>query len=342
MVTIRDVARQAGVSYATVSYVLNGKAGQAKTRVSDAASERVKAAVVQLGYQRNEIARSVSTGKTNVIGFLVPDTSSEHCARLLDGIMRGAYENDYFIKVIYTEPGCSALDISKICIGQRLAGLIAYGLSDENLFSELLLQIAKHEIPLAIAAGNCSTFDKCIRVLSNHALGGSLAFKHLYAQGHRSFIIASGYCKSEWATKRTAGFVAAAAEAGIIIPEANILRADEMILFERNELKRWVAGTGATALFCMSDYSALTAVNTLQLAGLKVPEDVAVVGYGNLSLCNFSRPAITSIEEHLSRIGSRSVNVLLEKIKSGNTEEYSETLNVELINRGSTNLNRQL
>ncbi|MFA6100635.1 MAG: LacI family DNA-binding transcriptional regulator [Victivallaceae bacterium] len=342
MVTIKDIAREAGVSHATVSCVLNGKAKQ--LRISDVASERVKAAADQLGYQRNEIARSVVTGKTNVIGFLVPDTSSEHCARLLDGIMRGAYENDYFIKVIYTEPGCSAQDISRICIGQRLAGLIAYGLSDENFFSKLQQQIAKHEIPLAIAAGNCSTFDKCIRVLSNHAQGGRLAFKHLYDQGHRSFIIAAGYCKSEWAAKRTAGFVAAAAEAGITIPEANVHRADEMILFEQNELKKWVAETGATALFCMSDYSALTAINTLQLAGLKVPEDVAVAGYGNLSLCNFSRPAITSIEEHLSQIGSRTVNVLLEKIKSGNiielNEEYSETLNVELITRNSTNFKR--
>jgi len=344
MVTIKDVARQAGVSHATVSYVLNGKAGQAKTKISDVASERVKAAATQLGYQRNEIARSVSTGKTNVIGFLVPDTSSEHCARLLDGIMRGAYENDYFIKVIYTEPGCSAQDISRICIGQRLAGLIAYGLSDRDFLSELLLQIAKHEMPLAIAAGNCCVSDKCIKVLSNHAHGGSLAFKHLYAQGHRSFTIAVGYCKSEWATKRFAGFVAAAADAGILIPDANILRADETILFEQDELKKWIAETGATALFCMSDYSALTAVNTLQLAGLKVPEDIAVVGYGNLSLCNFSRPAITSIEEHLSQIGSRTVNVLLEKIKSGNiielNEEYSETLNVELITRDSTNFKR--
>ncbi len=340
MVTIKDVARQAGVSHATVSYVLNGKAGQAKTRISDIASERVRAAVSLLGYQRNEIARSVSTGKTNVIGFLVPNTSSEHCARLLDGIMRGAYENDYFIKVIYTEPGCSALDISKICIGQRLAGLIAYGLSDSDFFAQLQQQIARHEIPLAIAAGNCSTFDKCIRVLSNHAQGGSMAFKHLYAQGHRSFIIAAGYCKSEWAAKRTAGFVAAAEAAGIAIPDANVLHAEESILFEQNELKRWVAETGATALFCMSDYSALTAINTLQLVGIKVPEDVAVVGYGNLSLCKFSRPAITSVEEHLSQIGTRTVKVLLEKLKSGNTEEHSEILNVELITRDSTNFNR--
>ena len=344
MVTIRDVARQAGVSEATVSYVLNGKARHAKTRISDIASERVKAAVVQLGYQRNEIARSVSTGKTNVIGFLVPDTSSEHCARLLDGIMRGAYENDYFIKVIYTEPGCSALDISRICIGQRLAGLIAYELSDKDFFSELKQQIARNEIPLAIAAGNCCDFDKCIRILANHAQGGSLAFKHLYAQGHRSFMIAAEYCKTEWATKRFAGFVAAAAEAGITIPEANIIRAEKELSCEWNQLKICFTATRATALFCMSDYSAVTAIDTLQLAGLKVPEDVAVVGYGNLSFCKFSRPAITSIEEHLSQIGSRTVNVILEKIKARNiaelNEEYSETLDVELITRDSTNFNR--
>ena len=344
MITIKDVARKAGVSHATVSYVLNGKAGQAKTRISDLACERVKAVAAELGYQRNEIARSVVTGKSNVIGFLVPDTSSEHCARLLDGIMRGAYENDYFIKVIHTAPNCSARDISKTCIGQRLAGLIAYGLSDKDFFSELQQLIAKHEIPLVIAAGNYSASDKCIRVFSNHAQGGRLAFKHLHAQGHRSFIVAAEYSKSEWAAKRLAGFVAAARKAGIAIPGANVRRADGAILFEKDELKKWVAATNATALFCMSDYSALTAINTLQLAGLRVPEDVAVVGYGNLSLCRFSRPAITSIEEHLSEIGSRTVNVLLEKVKACNKtesdEEYSETMDVELVARDSTDFKR--
>jgi len=107
---------------------------------------------------------------------------------------------------------------------------------------------------------------------------------------------------------------------------------------------KWVGATGGTALFCTSDYLALTAINTLQLAGLKVPDDVAVVGYGNLSICEFCRPAITSIEEHLSQIGSRAVNVLLEKIKSGNAndwkEGYSETLNVELITRDSSHYQR--
>lgn len=169
MVTIKDVARQAGVSQAAVSYVLNGKAGQAKTRISDAASERVRAAAEQLGYRRNEIARSVAIGKTNVIGFVVPNILGEHSARLLDGIMRAAYENGYFVKVIYTMPGSSAQDIAKACIGQRLAGLIVYGLFDKDLFSELQEEIWKYKMPLAIAAGNCCTFDKSLRIYEGYS-----------------------------------------------------------------------------------------------------------------------------------------------------------------------------
>lgn len=342
MVTIKDVAREAGVSYSAVSYVLNGKAKE--RRISSMAIKRVMAAANQLGYQRNEIAKSVVTGKTNVLGFLVPETSSEHCARLLDGIMRAGYENGYFIKVIYTEPRSSAEDIAKICIGQRLAGLISYELLDNDFLSQLQQQTAKYEIPLAIAAGNNCTFDKCIRILPNNTKGGCLAFKHLYAQGHRSFIITKEYCNSKWAAQRSAGFIEAAGKAGIAVPETNIRCVEAEILFDGNELRKWVRTTGATALFCVSDYSALTAISILQAVGLKVPEDIAVVGYGNLSLCRFSRPTITSIEEHLSQIGSRTVKVLLNKIKSGNIselgEEYSEILNVELIARDSTNFKR--
>lgn len=345
MVTIKDVARKAGVSHATVSYVLNGKAGEAKTRISDVASERVKAVAAQLGYQRNEIARSVSTGKTNVIGFLIQDVPSEFCANLQNGIMKAAYENNYFIKVIYAKQNCDGMDIARICIGQRLAGLIAYNVPDKNLFSQLYRQISKYEIPLAIAAGVSHLdldVDKCIRIYANNMQGGSLAFKHLYAQGHRSFFISAEYSGSEWADRRLNGFVAAAQEAGISIPETNICRTEGLL--PKGELEKRIKTAKATAIFCMSDYSALSIITQLQQAGIRVPADVAVVGYGNLSFCDFSNPAITSIEEHLSQIGNRTVNVLLDKVRSGNIaelhEEYSETIDVELVVRASTNFNR--
>ena len=338
-VTLKDISVKSGINTGSVSHVLNNHPKAMKLKAET--REKIRRTARELGYFRNEIARAMVTGRSNVIGFLMHDIPSEHCARLQNGVMKAAQENNYLIKVFYAKPNCNAMDFAKICIGQRLSGLIAYDLPNNHFFSQLNQQISKHGIPLAIAAGvSHLDVDNCTRIYANNIQGGALAFKHLYAQGHRSFFISAEYSSSEWADKRLNGFVAAAQEAGISIPETNICRAKGINSFKKAELKSRIKTAKATAVFCMSDFAALSIITKLQQLGINVPSDIAVVGYGNLSFCDFSSPAITSIEEHLAEIGSRALNVLLDQIKSGNkpelTGKYSETLDVELVAREST------
>ena len=339
MVTIQDIAEKLNISATTVSLVLNNRGR--KLRIGTHTCALVERAAHEMGYTRNDIARSMATGKTNVIGFLVSCAATEHCARLLDGIMRTAYENDYFVKVIYAEPGCTADSITRLCIGQRLSGLIVYDCSgaDKDFLFRLHSQIIKHDIPLAIAASD-GNFDQGIRILADNVQGGGLIFKHLYAQGHRSFIVDGGFFNIPWAAERRGSFLSAAAAEGIIISENCFFKSEETLLINGNVLKALIKETGATAVFCLSDYTALTVLNTLQTIGISVPNDVAVAGYGNMNVSDFAVPTITTIEEHLSAIGSRVVNVVLDKIKSQRSIDtaipYMEKMKVELIVKSST------
>ena len=175
---MQDIARQAGVSIATVSVILSGK-GE-KLRISAQTRSRVLAIADQSGYCRNEIARSVATGRSNAIGFLVRNPASEFCARLFDGIMRAAHASDFFVKVMYAKPGRSAEEIVRACVGQGLAGMIGYELLDNDFFDELRSQTARHHIPLVLAAGHHGDTDQGTRILAGNHEGGKLAFKHLH------------------------------------------------------------------------------------------------------------------------------------------------------------------
>ena len=126
MVTIKDVARKAGVSHATVSYVLNGKSGEAKTRVSDIACEQVRNAAKHLGYQRNEIARSMVTGRNDVIAFVSSDIgTAEYTGRIMSGILEEATRQKFAVKV-YHLTHSTPDNIMRQLIEQRVAGIIFY------------------------------------------------------------------------------------------------------------------------------------------------------------------------------------------------------------------------
>ena len=144
---------------------------------------------------------------------------------------------------------------------------------------------------------------------------------------------------------RVAGFVETAANAEIQIPEAGFIRGKGPISVTWLDLNRRLKKTGATGIFCESDYSALTILSLLQSVGIGVPGAVSVMGYGNLFFCLHTRPRLTSIEENLSGIGARAMNVLLKQIKSGKqvdpAENHLEYFAPRLARRGSTGTARQ-
>ena len=342
MVTIKDIAREADVSFATVSYVLNNKFKE--IGITEQLAEKVKQVAATLGYCRNDIARSMVTGKSDVIGLLLPSTTREYCAKIINGVMQATVEHDYYIKVIYVGQNSSAENIAGQCIGQRVAGVICYNLDNKINLSQLHALLTARKIPMCVAA-SCRSFGTGIHVKPNDELGGKLAFNHLYELGHRNFLIPFDYCESSWARQRVDGFRRAAADAGVQINESQVIRFTGKGIFSAEMLKKiFSANNRPTAIFCLYDDMALHLMTVLLSIGIRIPEDVSITGYGNMSYGTRCVPSLTTVEEQLENIGRQSVDLLLGEVKGKSLNSAREEMltlgEVKLVVRNSTRANR--
>lgn len=338
MVTIKDIAREADVSFATVSYVLNDKFKE--IGITEQLAQKVKNVAATLGYCRNDVARSMVTGKNDIIGLLLPSTSREYCAKIINGVMQATAEHDYYIKVIYVGQDSSAENIAGQCIGQRVAGVICYNLDNKINLSQLHALLTARKIPMCVAA-SCRSFGTGIHVTPNDELGGQQVFNHLYELGHRNFLIPFDYCESSWSSQRVDGFCRAAADCGVQISESQVIRFSGKGVFSAEMLKKIFSGNNRpTAIFCLYDDMALHLMTILLSIGIRIPEDVSITGYGNMSYGVRCVPTLTTVEEQLENIGRQSVELLLGEVKGKSLNSaLNEILNlgeVKMIAREST------
>jgi LacI family transcriptional regulator len=335
MITLKDIARETGVAKVTVSYVLSGQ--HKKARISEETCAKVRAAAERMGYSYDDIARAMSTGRANVIGFTVPETPLEFVYETLSGALQRAAELGYFIKIISAGNGGAASGIINVCRTQKLSGIICRGLN-ADVTAEVRDRLSDDGAPAAVVYNSLSP-DNMIKVMPNDRMGGALAAEHLRGLGHRRIAYVSNNIPgSPFCADRLKGFSDKMAGMGLEPPEKFLLNSqnkDEIGEFAVRVATR--EKDPATAIFCMSDFFALTVISSLQRAGLRVPGDISVAGYANMLFCEYDNPSITSVAEPHREIGARAVERIVGAIKSGGRNAAgTEVLDVKLIARGSS------
>ncbi len=341
MVTIKDVARKAGVSHATVSYVLNGKAGQAKTRISDVASERVRAAVSLLGYQRNEIARSMVTGKNDVIAFISCDIGGawEYTGKIMSGIVEEATRQSFAVKV-YHLAHSSPDNIIRQLIEQRVAGVIFHSEKNSD-FDFIRNEVSKKQIPCATV--NLSSTSAGIGVTSDDFQGTREAVKYLAGLGHRRILYISNKSRLEFTVNRENGFITGMKDyiVGVDnLPIAYIIKEDdENEPFIKNILSE-SKGKRPTAVICYSDYIACNVLQAAYQMGIKVPEELSVIGFADLDVARYAAVSLTTVAQPFEQMGRETASALIGAIinKQVDIMEKVENrkLEVRLVVRKST------
>jgi LacI family transcriptional regulator, galactose operon repressor len=337
MVTMQDIAKEAGVSRSAVSFVLN------KNKLSESISEntrkRIEKAAARLEYAPDEIARSMASGKTKTLGLIVDHhIETEYGAKMVAGLMKRAGERGYFIK-LYRSNNDDLKEFLNFCISQRLAGVILRsGMSLENQ-EKFHRELAKRNVPLAFFAA-VDVIPKGIQVMSNDYQGGKLVFEHLYELGHRRFMLISRH-SGLYVNERMGGFLDAMENAGIKKDEEHVFLV-KGVGQEQISKKLKKMSNNPTAIFCCSDYLAATVLTNLLANGVKVPEDISLVGYGKLRFTEFLAPALTTIEEFQDNQAARAIDLLLESIENGDRtcfkDKICESIDVKLIARQSTTL----
>ncbi|NED98826.1 LacI family DNA-binding transcriptional regulator [Phytoactinopolyspora halotolerans] len=308
-----DVARMAGVSHQTVSRVLNDH-----PNVRPATREKVLAAIEQLGYRRNRTARALVTRRTNTLGVVAFDTTLYGPASTLFGIEQAAREAGYFVSIVslknITRQGIDeALDY---LAEQSVDGLIV--IAPQRSAVDALAGRPPKMPAVAVEGGEAGELPV---VAVDQVEGAKMATRHLLDQGHRTVWHVAG--PAEWleAEGRVRGWQQALEESDAPVPE--FIRGDWSPLSgyqagqELVKRRRDGAAPVVDAVFAGNDQMALGLLRAFGEAGIRVPDDVRVVGFDDIPEAEFFSPPLTTVRQDFAEVGRQSMSMLLAEIDSG-------------------------
>jgi LacI family repressor for deo operon, udp, cdd, tsx, nupC, and nupG len=315
--SILTVAKQADVSIATVSRVLNGS-----KPVNPETRERVEAAVAALGYRTHALARNLARGEGRLLLVLVPDFTNPFYSEIVKGVQSVACRSGYNIVLGGTSNSLSRESGWSDALYNRLAdGVISLANCQE-------LQLLLLDIP-GLPAVSCSEFapdSELPHASIDHRQAAVDAVQYLINRGHKRIALLGANESYLWARQRRAGYELAMHRARIEI-DPQLLR-----IARGTDYSFGMEAAGAllaqeippTALFAVSDTLAIGAIKAFRRAGRRVPEDLAVVGFDDIPLSEAFEPALTTITQPMFELGVAAAELLLERI-SGRTPQ-SRTL----------------
>jgi LacI family transcriptional regulator len=327
-VTIADVARAAGVSATTVSHVVSGK-----RKVNEQTAEQVRTAMRDLGYVPHHAARSLRRGASQTLGLLVPDIANPFFAELARGVEDAADQAGYRVVLCNTD-----FNVDR---EQRSLDVLRAGGADGLIWAPARTPRGQGPIgtpprlPIVLV-DEARPGDPHDAVVSDNRLGGRLAGEHLRDLGHRDILIVDGPEHSPSNDDRRAGFEAAFTELpGRREFRRGDFRAPSVAPLLEPELDaddRWYS-----AIFAANDVMGVAAMNLLRARGVRVPEDVSVMGYDDAPLAELVHPGLSTVRQHVHELGRSAAQRLLRHLGPDRpTHAERIELGVELVIRQST------
>jgi len=328
--TIRDVASAAGVSIATVSRVLNGRRD-----VSPQTREAVLRAVQEQGFAMNRNARALSGGKTGLVGVTVPLVNQAYFSVILSGIAETLYEQDMRIVLCPTlhqhEREVNLLD--RLMHGTTDGAVLT--LPEES--NRELRALMRQGLPFVVIDPRIPLDETIPAVSAGHAAGARDATEHLLSLGHRRIGAITGPPTWMASTERLDGYRAALAAAGVL-PDPALVRPSDFRVESGQEAAASLLDLPdrPTAIFAFNDNIAIGVLQAARARGLRVPEDISVVGFDDSEHSALVSPALTTVRQPLAEMGRMAVSLLLRLIENQSVETLRIELATRLVVRGST------
>ncbi len=334
-VTIHDVANEAGYSITVVSHALNDN-----PRINKVTREKIKAVAEKLGYRPNVFARSFALQRSELIGVVVPDIIVSFFPEIIRGIKDRALRDGYDL-ILATSDGQEEKERSAIqFLKQRQVDglLIAPCHGEKN--RECYQRLVRENFPLVFMDRFLPGLNVA-SVVTDNIEGGYLATKYLLELGHRRIGFACTDFTGSTTAERIEGYVRALKECGLPREEdliktspynsgGDVYRVDTDVIKSYLEMKN-----RPTAIFAVNDTMAVGVMKVLRDLGVKVPEEMSLIGYDNLAISKYLPVTLTTVSQPELEIGKTAAEILLENIKTGNGIIKQTRFKPELIVRDS-------
>ncbi|MBO0803810.1 MAG: LacI family DNA-binding transcriptional regulator [Nocardiopsaceae bacterium] len=339
-VSIKEVAAHAGVSVATVSNVLNRP-----DVVAEATRERVNASIQELGFVRNESARQLRAGRSRMIGLVVLDVANPFFTDLARGVEDEASKAGLAVILCNSDDQESKeARYLELLEEHRVQGVLITPGAGAGARLEAL---RRRGVPAVLVDRRSDSDDQC-SVSVDDVRGGDLAVSHLLAGGHQRIAYVSGPSAVRQVADRREGALRALDRAGRAAGELRVIEASGLNVAAGQRAGATVAGTSAdarpTAVFCANDLIALGVLQELTRSRIRVPEDVALVGYDDIDFAAAAAVPLTSVRQPRQDLGRTAARLLLEEAAAdaghepaAGVHEHSQVVfQPELVTREST------
>jgi LacI family transcriptional regulator len=331
--TIRDVARLARCSIATVSLVLNNK----DVSIPQSTIERIWKAANELNYRPNKLAVGMITKRTKMLGLVIPDNSNAFFGDLAKAIETAARKNDYNLILCDSDNnGQRDLEYISILSDRQVDGVIFVRSEGNQQDDRKIIQIAdQNGIPL-VTVDRTMHGEKVYSITLDNFRGGYLAAQHLISLGHKRIGCYSGPLELNSSHQRLDGVKEALAEAGIPYDES-LLFVGEYKLGRENEALAYFLDKKVTAVFAFNDMMAFGLYVSAMQMNISIPQDLSVVGFDDIFFCKLVSPQLTTVRQPVSDMGVCVVETLI-RIMNGNNDGQPaiRKFEPELIVRSST------
>ncbi len=330
-VTLKDVAKAAGVSAMSVSKALNNKPG-----LSIETQKHIREVARQLNYRPNLVAKSLRLDETKTLGVVVSDSSEMVTAKILRGIQDSALSEGYGVLINNTD-GEKAQErrAVEILLSKCMDGILMVAPTLNTREDNEWLYSLRTPIVLLMRESLHASIDS---VINNNKRGGYDAMSCLLRSGRRKIRVISLTETSQISASRLDGCKLALQEYGLSLPSGSIRSCRSHIQDAETVMHNWIDEEGADfdGLFCGCDVIAIGAMNALYERKIRIPKDVCVCGYDDIELARHLRVPLTTIRQPLYEIGRKGVRVLLERMLSPDMPAQSVILDSLLIEREST------
>ena len=330
--TILDIAKELNITFSTVARALNDHPA-----ISQATKKAVRETALRLNYRQNKIASSLRSGRSNIIGVIVPNLHVSFFSSVVSGIEKIMNDNGYTI-LLYQSNESKSHETQGIetFLQSRVDGIISSVTTetDAKVYKEI-----KSKIPLIF-------FDRELRSLNVSSVtiddykGGFIATEHLIKQGYKDILHITSQKDIAIFKERLRGYVDALKHYNLPVNEDLIIKGDFSLGYGKDVVKQTrLQNLRYDAVFALEDYTAMGALQAIKEADLRIPQEIGVIGFANESFGSLVSPALSTIDQQTSKMGEETARLFLSELKNSNSPIQPQKLVLDpiLIVRESSN-----